>query len=46
MIDLSSEDIQVLHSRPGFYVILAGHLIPDLEHVVHETPNYMIVTKT
>ena len=46
MIDLSSEDIQVLHSQPGFYVILAGHLIPDFEHVVYETPNYMIVTKT
>jgi hypothetical protein len=46
MIELSSEDIQVLHSQPGFYVILTGHVLPDFEQVVQATASYTIVTKT
>jgi ANTAR domain-containing protein len=45
MIDVDAEDVHVLHSQPGFYVILPGHEIPEVEHVVLDAPTYKIVTK-
>ena len=42
-MDVTTEDITVLHSMPGYYVILPGHEIPDVEHVVHATAAYTIV---
>jgi hypothetical protein len=42
-MDLSTEDIEVLHSVPGYYIILPGHEIPDVEHVVSSTEKYAIV---
>ena len=44
-MDVTAEDIDVLHSLPGHYVILPGHEIPDVEHVVHATATYTIVQK-
>jgi ANTAR domain-containing protein len=44
-IDVTAEDIQVMHSAPGYYLILPGHEIPEVEHVVHATAGYAIVTK-
>ncbi len=44
-MDVSTEDIEVLHSKSGYYVTLPGHEIPDVEHVVQATANYSIVAK-
>lgn len=44
-MDVSTEDIEVLHSVPGYYIILPGHEIPDVEHVVSTTEKYAIVGK-
>jgi hypothetical protein len=33
------------HSMPGYYLILPGHEIPDVEQVVQKTATYTIVTK-
>jgi ANTAR domain-containing protein len=44
-MDVTDEDITSLHSVPGYYLILPGHEIPDVEHVVHATERYSIVVK-
>jgi hypothetical protein len=44
-IELITEDLRMLHSRPGFYAIMRGHEIPDLETVVTENHHYAIVRK-
>jgi ANTAR domain-containing protein len=44
-MQLTSEDIEVLHSMPGYYIILPGHEVPDVESVVHSTDSYEIVNK-
>jgi len=43
--EMSGDDLQTLHSTPGYYVILAGHDIPDLEDVVQNQNGYAIVRK-
>jgi hypothetical protein len=45
-IEVTAEDLKMLHSRPGFYAITPGHEIPDLETVVLENDGYAIVRKT
>ncbi|MBW8742343.1 MAG: ANTAR domain-containing protein [Gaiellaceae bacterium] len=42
-IDLDPEDLKMLHSRDGFYAIIVGHQIPDLETVVMENDRFAIV---
>jgi hypothetical protein len=42
---MSADDLTVLHSKPGYYVTLPGHEIPDLEDVVQRQDGYAIVTK-
>jgi hypothetical protein len=42
--EMDCEDLKTLHSTPGYYVILAGHEIPELEEVVQQN-GYAIVTK-
>jgi ANTAR domain len=42
-MDVTTEDITTLHSMQGSYVILPGHEIPDVEHVVRATTTYTIV---
>src|SRR5436305_1390139 len=44
-IDLDADDLRLLHSRDGFYAIMRGHEIPDLETVVMENGGYAIVHK-
>jgi ANTAR domain-containing protein len=44
-MDVTDEDITTLHSMPGYYLILPGHEIPDVEQVVQKTATYTIVTK-
>ena len=38
------EDITTLHAMPGFYIILPGHEIPDVEQVVKQAATYTIIT--
>jgi len=45
-VDVTREDIKVLHSLSGHYIVLPGHELPDVERVVHATDRYMIVVKT
>jgi len=44
-IELHGDDLRMLHSRDGFYAIMRGHEIPDLETVVMENGGYAIVQK-
>jgi hypothetical protein len=44
-MDVTTDDLEVLHSMPGYYVILPGHEIPDFEQVVRSTEKYSIVVK-
>ena len=43
--EMSATGLRTLHSRSGYYVIRAGHEIPDLEDVVERQDGYAIVTK-
>jgi hypothetical protein len=43
--EMSRHDLQTLHSTPGYYVVLPGHDIPDLEEVVQRQNGYAIVRK-
>jgi hypothetical protein len=43
-MDVTDEDITTLHSVPGYYLILPGHEIPEVEQVVQQTATYTIVT--
>jgi hypothetical protein len=42
---MDGDDLKTLHSTPGYYVILAGHDIPELEEVVQRQNGYAIVTR-
>jgi hypothetical protein len=44
-LDVTDGDITRLHSVSGYYVILPGHEIPDVEHVVQASATYTIVAK-
>jgi hypothetical protein len=44
-MDVTDEDIETLHSVAGYYLILPGHEIPDVERVLHQTAAYAIVTR-
>jgi hypothetical protein len=44
-MELSLEDLHLLHSRAGYYAIIPGHDIPDLETVVMEKDGYAVVQK-
>jgi predicted DNA-binding ribbon-helix-helix protein len=42
-IELDGDELPVLHSKDGFFAIMPGHQIPDLETVIRETPRYALV---
>lgn len=46
-IELDGDDLQMLHarSRDGYYAIMRGHEIPDLEAVVMENEHYAMIRK-
>ena len=43
--EMDGENLKTLHATPGYYVILAGHDIPELEDVVQRQSGYAIVRK-
>jgi hypothetical protein len=40
---LSSEDLRLLHSIDGYFVVLPGHHVPEIETLVKENGHYAIV---
>jgi hypothetical protein len=43
--EMSADDLLLLHSTAGHYVIVPGHEIPDLEEVVQQRDGYAILRK-
>jgi hypothetical protein len=43
--DMSADDLTRLHSRIGYFVVAAGHDIPDLEAVVQRVDGHAIMKK-
>lgn len=44
-LEVSAEDLDALHSRPGFYLVAPGHQIPDFENTVLVSPEFVVVQK-
>jgi hypothetical protein len=44
-IEVSADDLLVLHSPPGYYAVLHGHEIPSVEDVIFVREPYLIVQK-
>ena len=40
---LTAEDLRLLHSIEGYFVVLPGHHIPEIETLVKENGHYAIV---
>jgi hypothetical protein len=45
-IDIRSEDYLKVRAEPRRFVVRPGHLLPELEHVVQESDQYVVVEKT
>jgi len=44
-IVLDPQALRMLHAKPGFYAIIPGHEIPDLETIVLQHDGYAIIRK-
>jgi len=44
-LEVSAEQLATLHSRPGFYLVVPGHQIPDFEETVMVSPEFVVVQK-
>jgi hypothetical protein len=44
-IELTAQALRQLHAENGFFVVLPGHEIPDVETVVDHSNGYLIVRK-
>ena len=45
MIDLRLSEYEAIRSHPNQFVVLPGHVYPDVEDVVAEHDRYVIVSK-
>ena|SRR5438045_2506620 len=45
MIEIESRDYQAVRAEPRHFVVLAGHVYPDVETIVRETDGYVVVEK-
>ena len=45
MIDLRLSEYEAVRSHPNKFVVLPGHVYPDVEEVVAEDDRYVIVSK-
>jgi hypothetical protein len=45
MIEIAPEEYRAVRAEPRRFVVRAGHVYPDVEVVVHETPAYVVVEK-
>lgn len=44
-VEMSHEEYEAVRSDPTHFVVLPGHVFPEVEDVVRETPRYAVVAK-
>jgi hypothetical protein len=45
LVAVSAEEMEALHSRPNYYIVLSGHEITDFEETVLDRDDYVVVRK-
>ena len=45
MIDVAPEEYRAVRTHPRRFVVRVGHVYPEVEVVVHESPAYVVVEK-
>ena len=45
MIEISAEEYLAVRGEPRHFVILEGHVVPEIETVIRETPGWIVVEK-
>ena len=45
-ISLTMSEYDAVRADPTHFAIVAGHLVPDIEHVILSTERYAVVAKT
>ena len=45
MIEIAPEQYRAVRAEPRRFVVSVGHVYPDVEVVVHESPAYVVVEK-
>jgi 5-bromo-4-chloroindolyl phosphate hydrolysis protein len=45
MIEIAPEQYRAVRAEPRRFVVHVGHVYPDVEVVVHESPAYVVVEK-
>jgi 5-bromo-4-chloroindolyl phosphate hydrolysis protein len=45
MIEIAPEEYRAVRAEPRRFVVRVGHVYPDVEVVVHESPAYVVVEK-
>jgi len=44
-IELSGDEYEAVRASPDRFVVVPGHVQPEVEHVVEQTPGYTVVEK-
>ena len=44
-LELSPQDYEAIRAEPRQFAVLPRHIYPDVEHVVRETPGFVVVEK-
>lgn len=44
-IQISADSYEAVRAEPRRFVVLADHVVPDVEHVVREADGYVVVEK-
>jgi hypothetical protein len=45
-IDIRSDEYAKVRAEPRHFVVLRGHVLPDVEDVIRESDGYVVVEKT
>jgi hypothetical protein len=45
MLDISTNDYKAVRSNPRWFVVLLGHVYPEVESVIREDDGYVVVEK-
>ena len=45
MLDISPNEYEAVRANPRWFVVLAGHIYPEVERVVREEDGYVVVEK-
>jgi hypothetical protein len=46
MLEIHAEEYEAVRAEPRHFVVLPGHIYPDVEDVVREADGYVVVEKT